>query len=255
MAVTPFNLRQQAYDRIRDLLRSGHLQPGARLSTLELSRRLGISRTPIREALSKLSSDGIVREVPGFGAYVHEPDEQELAEVYGLREAIEAYAAREAAASILPAELDRLEELCLRWLAMARHLRDSGELHLDAKSRELSVRIDEKFHETLIRAARNRLLFKTLDDMRLMSRTLEARQLGTNSAITLPMLARTYRDHATLLRVLRKRDADAAEHWMRRQLRMGREFHLNLLRQGKTHRSESQGASEGAGDQKEVPLT
>ena len=69
--------------------------------------------------------------------------------------------------------------------------------------------------------------------MRLISRTLEARQLGPNGAMTLPMLARTYRDHATLLRVLRKRDADAAEHWMRRQLRMGRELHLNLLRQGK----------------------
>src|SRR5687768_10993991 len=111
MAVTPFNLRQQAYERIRDLLRSGRLEPGARLSTLELSRRLGISRTPIREALSKLSSDGVVREVPGFGAYVHAPDARELAEVYGLREALEAYAAREAAANITDGELDRLDEL------------------------------------------------------------------------------------------------------------------------------------------------
>lgn len=230
MAVASFNLRQQAYERIRDLLRSGRLQPGARLSTLELSRRLGISRTPIREALSKLSSDGIVREVPGFGAYVHQPDAQELGEVYGLREVLEVYVAREAAAHITRAELDRLEELCLRWLAIAHHLRDSSAEHLDAKAKDRCIRIDEQFHETLLAAARNKLLFKTVDDMRLLSRTLEARRLDPSGWITLSMIARTYRDHAKLLRALQRRDADAAEHWMRHQIRMGREHHLRRAR-------------------------
>jgi DNA-binding GntR family transcriptional regulator len=158
MAVAPFNLRHQAYERIRALVRSGRLAPGERVSTLELSRRLGISRTPIREALSKLASEGIMREVPGVGAYVHEPDATEVAELYGLREVLETYAAREAAAHMTDAELDRLEELCLRMRAVARHLRESGERYLDARSRDLWIDIDEKFHETLLTAAGNRLL-------------------------------------------------------------------------------------------------
>ena len=231
MPVAALNLRQQAYDRIRELLRTGRLEPGAKLSTLALSRRLGISRTPIREALSKLSSDGIVREVPGFGAYVHEPDARELVEVYGLREVLEAYAAREAAANITEEEIDRLAELCLRWRAIARHLRDSGEPHLDAKTKDHSIRIDEQFHETLLGAARNRLLVKTVGDMRLMSRTLDARRLDPSGVINLSMVARSYRDHARLLRALRRRDGNSAERWMRHQIQMGREHHLRLVRQ------------------------
>jgi DNA-binding GntR family transcriptional regulator len=231
MSVATYSLRQQAYDRIRELLRAGQLGPGEKLSTLELSRRLGISRTPIREALSKLASDGVVREVRGFGAYVHQPDEGELIEVYGLREALESHAAREAAQRITDDELDQLERLCTRWLAIARELQASGAPCLDAKAHGLTIRIDEKFHATLIAAARSKLLYKAIDDMRLMSRTLVARRPEGERVITLSMVAKTYRDHATLLRALRRRDADAAEHWMRHQLSMGREHHIRFLRQ------------------------
>ena len=110
MAGPSFNLRQQAYDRIRELLRSGDLSPGDRVSSLGLSKRLGISRTPVREALSRLCSDGVVREVPGFGVMVHIPDEKELVELYGLREVLECYAAREAARHITNEEVVRLVE-------------------------------------------------------------------------------------------------------------------------------------------------
>jgi DNA-binding GntR family transcriptional regulator len=244
MAWAPFNLRQQAYDRVRDLVRTGRLVPGARVSTLELSRRLGISRTPIREALSKLASEGIVREVPGFGAYVHQPDAGEVAELYGLREVLEAYAAREAAAHITDAELDRLDELCLRWRAIAHHFRDGGERFLDQRSRDLWIDIDEKFHETLLKAAGNRLLFKTVDDMRVISRTLEARRREPEGSLTLAMVARTYRDHMRLLRALRRRDGNAADHWMREQLRVGREEHLRLLHARKSADDTARAASD-----------
>jgi len=89
MKTVTFNLRQQAYDRIRDLLKSGEMGPGARVSSLELSRRLGISRTPVREALSRLCADGVVRKVPGFGVCIHKPDADELRELYGMREVLE----------------------------------------------------------------------------------------------------------------------------------------------------------------------
>lgn len=224
--ISPFNLRQQAYDRIRELLRSGDLPPGARVSSLGLSKRLGISRTPVREALSKLCADGVMREVPGFGVLVHVPDERELRELYGMREVLESYAAREAAEKIQPDELVRLEELVRQWLAIARHLRDSGTPTLDLRLHERWIKIDERFHETVLNAARNQLLYKTVSDMRLMAQTLEAHPPDGRPKVMLASAARTIRDHMRLLRALRRRDAEAAEQSMRQQLRMGRERHV-----------------------------
>jgi DNA-binding GntR family transcriptional regulator len=228
MRTSPFNLRQQAYDRIRELLRSGDLAPGERVSSLGLSKRLGISRTPVREALSRLCSDGVVREVPGFGVLVHMPDEKELRELYGMREVLECYAAREAARNITDEELKRLAELLLQWRAMARHLQQSGESTLDQRMQDRWIKIDEKFHEIVLRAARSQLLFKTVDDMRLTARTLESRRGRAN--LSLGPAAKTLLDHTRLLRALQRRDAVAAEYWMRVQLAVGRDRHIAEVR-------------------------
>lgn len=228
MRTSPFNLRQQAYDRIRELLRSGDLAPGERVSSLGLSRRLGISRTPVREALSRLCSDGVVREVPGFGVLVHVPDEKELIELYGMREVLECYAAREAARSVSGDEMVRLEELLLQWRSIARHLRDSGQPTLDQRLQDRWIKIDEKFHEIVLRAARSQLLFKTVDDMRLTARTLELRVGRVN--LSLGQAAKTLLHHTRLLRALQRRNAAAAEYWMRVQITQGREHQLEDIR-------------------------
>lgn len=221
-----FNLRQQAYDRIRDLLRSGAISPGTRVSSLGLSKRLGISRTPVREALSRLCADGVVREVPGFGVKVHVPDEKELTELYAMRELLECYAAREAANHISADEITRLDEQLKQWRAIARSLRDGTETTLDNRLQDRWIKIDEKFHEIVLAAARNDLLSKMVDDMRLTARTLETQHPN----LSLGPLARTLLDHTRLMRALARRDAEAAEYWMRRQLSSGRERHLDEVR-------------------------
>lgn len=229
MKTSPFNLRQQAYDRIRDLLKTGEMAPGTRVSSLELSRRLGISRTPVREALSRLCADGVVREVPGFGVCIHQPDETELRELYGMREVLETYAARQAAEHITGDELVRLHELLLQWRSLARHLKESGEKYLDKKLGERWIKIDEKFHDIVLVAARNKLLHKTVSDMRLTAQTLEA-QRSPGETVALGSAAKTYRDHTRLWKALQRHDSAAAEYWMREQLRMGCERHLEAIR-------------------------
>jgi DNA-binding GntR family transcriptional regulator len=230
MKTSPFNLRQQAYDRIRELLKAGEMPPGARVSSLELSRRLGISRTPVREALSRLCADGVVREVPGFGVCIHQPDETELRELYGMREVLESYAAREAAKHIKADELTRLNELLLQWRSLARHLQESGEPYLDNKLSDRWIKIDEKFHDIVLVAARNKLLYKTVSDMRLTAQTLESRRESPFSNIALGPASKTYRDHTRLWRALVRHDSAAAVYWMREQLTMGRDRHLSELR-------------------------
>ena len=230
MSYAGVNLKQQAYERIRELIRTGGLPVGTRVSTLSMSRRLGISRTPIREALSRLASDGVVREVPGFGVYVYQANEEELVELYGMREVLESYATRLATEHIDQQELSRLNELCQEWRAIAHHMRDNHLSQLDPKLQNRWIRIDEQFHQILLKAARNKLLIKTIDDMRLMSRTLQLRRLDPDYVITLSGAVKTYRDHVRLVRALERRDAAGAEMWMHRQIVMGRERHLAFVR-------------------------
>lgn len=230
MAVVSVNLKQQAYDRIRDWLRAGKLEPGTRVSTLNLSKQLGLSRTPVREALSRLASDGVMREVPGFGMYVHLPTEKELEELYGLREVLEVYASQLAAQHISPSQLEQLSELCLQWRAIARTLKGSPDRTLDARHQERWIRIDEKFHDVVLVAAGSALLHKAVDDMRLIARTLDCRRIQNTRFIDLASAARSIRDHVGLVRALERRDAAAAENWMRRQTTCGRERHLAEIR-------------------------
>ena len=221
----PFSLRRRAYERIREMLGRGQFPPGSRVSTLELSKRLGISRTPVREALSQLSSQGLVQEVPGFGVYVQIPQRQELEELYGMREILESYATAQAAKHIVDTELAQMEVCCDELLALAKHLRSEPAGHLDEKLLGRWLRADERFHTILLAAARNSLLSKTAKDMRLLSRTLDVRRFEPAS-ITLSAAAKTYRQHASLVHALRRRDAAAADYWIKRQINVGKERHL-----------------------------
>ena len=207
------------------MLARGEFPPGTRVSTLELSKRLGISRTPVREALSQLASQGLFRELPGYGVYVQIPQRQELEELYGMREILESYATAVAVRSITDAELAQMEVCCEELAALAKHLRGKPEGHLDEKLLGRWLKADERFHTVLLSAARNGVLSRTAKDMRLLSRTLDSRRFEPTS-ITLASAARTYRQHASLVRALRRRDAAAADYWIRRQLNEGKEGHL-----------------------------
>mgnify|MGYP000508562119 CR=1 FL=1 len=140
------------------------------------------------------------------------------------------HAAREAAKHINDAELVRLKELMLQWRSLARHLQESAEPYLDNKLNDRWIRIDEKFHDIVLAAARNKLLYKTVSDMRLTAQTLEARRESPFSNVALGPAAKTYRDHTRLWRALMRHDSAAADYWMREQLRMGCERHLADLR-------------------------
>lgn len=225
--IAPFNLRRLAYDRIRDMLGRGKFPLGIRVSTQELAKQLGISRTPIREALSQLASQGLVRELPGFGIYVQLPDRQELEELYGMREVLESYATSMTIKNITKPEVEQMSNCCEQLHALAKQLRAEPLSAADQKKiQSLWSKADEKFHSILLTAARNGLLLKIAKDMHLLSRTLDVRQHGHGLYITLRSAARSYRHHAALVRAIQRRDAAGADAWIRRQLREGKERHI-----------------------------
>jgi len=222
-------VRQRAYEKLRRMLVTGELKSGDRLSTPSLARQLGVSRTPVREAISRLASEGLIEETSGLGASVRVPPAKELAQLYDLRAILESYAAAEAARYITAEEIEQLDECCIRWLTIIRNIRHTSKKQLSPEQTQRWISIDEEFHHTIYSATKNDLLFKTLTDLRLLSRTLNLRRSEEHGTISLSETARTYRQHASLVRALRKGDALEASELMRQQIVEGKRLHLEQL--------------------------
>lgn len=104
-----------ASEVIREAIIDGRLTPGQRLKEEELARELGMSRTPVREALLLLQSEGLVESIPRRGATVRSYAADDLDDMYQLRAVLEGYAARRAATRISRDDIARLEESCARF--------------------------------------------------------------------------------------------------------------------------------------------
>jgi DNA-binding GntR family transcriptional regulator len=113
------NASVAATELIREAILDGRLEPGSRLKEEELARELGISRTPVREALLMLQAEGLVETAPNRGAVVRTHDAEDLVDLYQLRALLEGYAAHRAATRIGPEDIQLLRESCDRFDAIA----------------------------------------------------------------------------------------------------------------------------------------
>ena len=120
------------YDRIKQDIVSGRLQPGEPLSEEDLAQRLQASRTPVREALRRLNHEGLVRIVPNKGAFVRVLTLRDIREIYEVREALESFAAGQAAMRMSPEQISTISQLAKSLKRRKKHLgyrdlRDSWE--------------------------------------------------------------------------------------------------------------------------------
>ena len=106
------SMQDIVFETLRDEILSGKLEPGTSLNTLSLSTRLGVSRTPIREALNRLVSIGLVENITHRGAFVRKLSVEEVIEVYYIRAALAGVCARLATKRITAEQKNRLIELC-----------------------------------------------------------------------------------------------------------------------------------------------
>lgn len=125
----------------------GTFEPGAHLKEEELAARLGVSRTPLRDALRRLAGDGLVTIERDRGAYVKRFEPEEIDEIFQLRAALEAYGASRAAAAIDEAGLARLEALAAQMEQLERR---RGAPDLDA-----FARLNNEFHREILLASRS----------------------------------------------------------------------------------------------------
>jgi DNA-binding GntR family transcriptional regulator len=146
----------RAYAWIRDRIFAGDFAPRAHLKEEDLARRIGVSRSPVRDALRRLAGEGMVVAERERGTYVKEFTRAEIDEIFQLRAALEAYAAALAAQRIEPASLARLEALASKM----RAIRQSGE----AAFARFSA-LNNDFHRTILAAAKSPRLESLLDPL------------------------------------------------------------------------------------------
>lgn len=202
---------EAAYRYIRRAIQEGRLQPGDRLREIELARQIGLSRTPIREALGRLQAEGLVVHDAARGVVVAELDYSMVTELYYMREVLEGAAARLAAQHASEVEISILDELCQQYEAAL-----GDELALTACNR--------RFHETLYRCSHNRYLLNMVTVLHDALSLLGSTTLGSPERA-----AETLREHRDVLAAIRARDPDAAEHALRLHIRTAQKARMKML--------------------------
>ncbi|WP_442505404.1 GntR family transcriptional regulator [Novipirellula sp. SH528] len=225
-----------SYDYIRERLASGEFPPGKQLVNRTLAEEIGVSVIPVREAINRLSSEGLVDHVPGAGAYVRKANRQDLNNLYVLRDALESCAASEAAQYITEDQLEELECIFDRARQTASQIGDSSKGHSTKRQLDRWMDDEQQFHELLIEASRNPLLAKVVSDNRAIGTVFEA-QRNDPRLLTTEVAQATCESKAELLQALRDRDPKRARQLMSDQIQRGRKTVIGFLSQQRRERS------------------
>jgi len=183
---------QFVYDTLRRLILSGELAGGVRLVQAEVAAQLGVSTTPVREALRDLSTEGLVRFDPHRGAIVRELDENEMREIYQLRELLEPLAIRYAVERMSESALDSADELASQMEAE----RDPGRW----------VDLNRRFHALFADASGMPRLQAILENLR----DSAAVYVGLSIKLKAEQMVNGNEDHRRLLAAVRARDVETA---------------------------------------------
>ncbi|ASP21083.1 putative D-xylose utilization operon transcriptional repressor [Antarctobacter heliothermus] len=200
------------YRRLLDEIREGRLMPGERLRETELAERLGVSRTPVREAIRQLEADGLVGHVPRIGASVRKLDYAEVMELYEMRAVLEGTAARLAARAASEVELQELAAL--------------NEQLAGAGTGPEASQLNRIFHATLLDAAKNRFLSRSMLSLQRALLILGPSQLSDSARAV-----EAVDEHRHLLDALLTRDGAVAESAMRAHIGAAQRMRIRTLRE------------------------
>lgn len=192
------SLSGRVFQKIRDNILKGNYKEHEELRENTIGKELGVSRTPVREALRQLELEGLVSIIPNKGAYVTGISPKDVSDIYVIRSMMEGLCARWATENITEAQLDQLDEIIL---LSEFHMKKEGAGVVDQVTD-----LDSKFHEVLYEASNSKMLGHVLTDFH------KYVQLSRKSSMVSEERARkSIREHKQLLRAIRDKDADLAE--------------------------------------------
>ncbi|NLV20678.1 MAG: GntR family transcriptional regulator [Syntrophomonadaceae bacterium] len=215
-------LRELVLEAIREAIINGTLQPRERLMEIQLADELGVSRTPVREALRKLELEGFIVMVPRKGAYVSDLSMKDVADVFEIRAALEGLAGALAAERITEEELEAMERMLVE-KSEAIILNDIDKL----------VEVDTKFHEALYMASRNERLSNIISNLR------EQIQRFRLTSLSVPGRKEdSLKEHREILEAIQARDIQLARQLAQEHIENAENILIDSLKKGNSLGSE-----------------
>jgi DNA-binding GntR family transcriptional regulator len=208
-------LREIVFESLREAIINGILEPGERLMEIQLAEEMGVSRTPVREAIRKLELEGFVVMIPRKGAYVAGISMKDIADVFEIRAALESLAAGLAAERITEEELEQLER------TLVRNSEVTEINNLDAL-----VDIDTDFHDVLYKASRNERLVQIISNLR------EQIQRFRKASLSHPgRMKDALGEHKKMVEAISERNVELAQNLAREHIENAENSMLDVLKE------------------------
>jgi len=221
----PDNLTTLAYKTIKSYILEGRLDEGSRLTEEFLSQQLGISKSPIREALNRLESEGLIRIEPRRGAYLRSFSVKEIADLYDFREALEVHAVRTAA--VTP---ELLEDL--------RQIAERAQQYLEADDKPRYIDEVANFHARIAESTGNERLSRALENLQLQIWLFRGKTYDLSASNAVVM-------HTALVKALAEGDRETAQQLMREHIAGVRDKLIRFLSRDPDTKEKEQAAVSG----------
>ena len=213
-------LRELVFESLHEAIISGQLSPGERMMEIQLAEEMGVSRTPIREAIRKLELEGLVLMIPRKGAYVAGLSMKDIADVFEIRRALEGLAAELAAERITDEELEELE----------RYLVKIAE-EIEAQDLDKVVAIDTDFHTLIYNASRNQRLTQIISNLR------EQIQRFRTTSLSYPgRMKSALEEHRKIVEAIATRDGEMARKIAQEHIENAENSMLSMIHQDQEFR-------------------
>ncbi|WP_020380228.1 GntR family transcriptional regulator [Nocardiopsis potens] len=216
----PVPLRESVYETLLELITLRRLPPGQHLVENELAERLGVSRQPIREALQRLSNEGWVDLRPGYGAFVHQPGEDEAEQLLAVRGLLEGEAARLAAGNAGAAGVARLRALCAE-----------GEACLEQGDAERTVALNADLHRLVTELSGNEVLAG-------LAAQVARRVRWYHGLVAVRRGRDSWREHAGIIDAIEAGDGERAARLMREHTDTTRRMYHEISAEQEAERPE-----------------
>jgi DNA-binding GntR family transcriptional regulator len=203
----PKGLTEWAYEMIKELILTLQVAPGTQLQIENLAEQMGISRTPVREALLRLEQEGLMRVVPRVGVFVTDTDKRDLEDLYELRELLESRATEEATKILTEDDLNHID-----------HLLEASESAIEEGNVDKFLETEIAFHAILTEHARNRRLVGIMDSLRDLTYRWRILSLQSLENIRLSLI-----EHQNIAKALRQKDSALAGKLMGDHIRAARD--------------------------------
>lgn len=210
-------LREVVYDSLKKSILHGKLKANQRLIEETLAHQIGISRTPVREAFHKLERDDLVSRLPKGGFAVREFTTEDVEEIFGIRIALESYAAYLATLHITPDKISILEKKM-----------DETENALKKGDDEKVVQLYTEFHDLLYKSCKSKKLIEMINNFRDYFYRYRSALLHTPDGFKTSIA-----DHRQMLEAMKKRNPRVVERFARSHLEKGMEIVFKEINEGR----------------------